>query len=101
MPRRLRIPASIKPKTAGPEPRTKAKAVVKRCVAGHRQTPLWKPHQGCMTCAVRAREREDAVREIGPAPAFLSIRTVDTGKTRYFAIPPHLQRRRPPRRARV
>ena len=82
---------------------------VKRCIGGHSQTPEWRPMHGCSTCCKEQAERAEQERmaagggaaererwrsRLGPAPAVLEMRVVDTGRLIRFVIPRHLQRRR-------
>lgn len=90
----------------GPKPRTVAKAPVKRCAGGHRQSASWKAGHGCSTCerdeSARLRS-EIAAREAAadraawsaanPTPAVLVMVVTSTGRVIRHSIPKHLMRR--------
>ncbi len=82
----------------GPKPRTVAKAAVKRCPLGHRQAATWKAGSICYSCAVAEEERlrdDQPLPPLGPVPEVLRMRVTDTGRLLTFAIPRHMQCRRP------
>ena len=97
-----------KPARKGVKPRSARKSPVKHCEAGHCQSTAWRPAHGCVTCQIEERrktrevaaaeEREAWSRLLNVGPV-LSIKTVSTGRTRYFTIPKSL--RRPSRRRAV
>lgn len=92
-PRKRPHPRSLDALFGRPKPAPK-----KRCPAGHLQPVRWSSGDPCLDCsAIKAREaREQDARaekaryrtENGPAPMFLRVLTLDTGKVTTYAITP-------------
>lgn len=92
-PRKRPHPRSLDAIFGRPKPAPK-----QRCPGGHLQPVRWRSGDPCLECrAIEARRaREQAARdekaryraENGPAPHFLRVQTLDTGKVTTYAITP-------------